>query len=145
MFLITLAEKSGGSEQLEFQKNEVTLGRLSGNDIVLAKGNVSKYHSRIVLKDGKFIIVDMKSTNGTYVNGKKIAAPQVIKPSDKIYIGDYIINVEPLANETRNAPPEEEYEDAEAAEAEGGEEGEYQEEEQYEEEQQQEEEEAPEE
>src|SRR5262249_3362490 len=54
----------------------------------------SKYHSRIVLKDGKFIIVDMKSTNGTYVNGKKIAAPQVVRPSDKIYIGDYIINVE---------------------------------------------------
>ncbi len=94
MFVITLAEKGGGSQKLSFDKNEVTIGRLSGNDIVLAKGNVSKYHSRIVLKDGKFIIVDMKSTNGTYVNGKKIAAPQVIKPTDKIYIGDYIINVE---------------------------------------------------
>src|SRR3954462_13376927 len=91
--LITLAEKSGGSQQLSFEKNEITIGRLAGNDIVLAKGNVSKYHSRIVAKDGKFIIVDMKSTNGTYVNGKKIAAPQVIKPSDKIYIGDYILNV----------------------------------------------------
>jgi pilus assembly protein CpaF len=94
MFLITLAEKGGGSQQLTFEKNEVTIGRLSGNDIVLAKGNVSKYHSRIVIKDGKFIIVDMKSTNGTFVNGKKIAAPQVIRPTDKIYIGDYIINVE---------------------------------------------------
>ncbi|MBI3185096.1 MAG: Flp pilus assembly complex ATPase component TadA [Myxococcales bacterium] len=94
MFLITLAEKGGGSQQLTFEKNEVTIGRLSGNDIVLAKGNVSKYHSRIVLKDGKFIIVDMKSTNGTFVNGKKIAAPQVVRPSDKIYIGDYILNVE---------------------------------------------------
>src|SRR4051812_36606941 len=94
MFLITLAEKGGGSQQLTFKKAEVTIGRLAGNDIVLGKGNVSKYHSRIVLKDGKFIIVDMKSTNGTYVNGKKIAAPQVVRPSDKIYIGDYIINVE---------------------------------------------------
>ena len=94
MFLITLTEKGGGSSQLTFEKGEVTIGRLAGNDIVLGKGNVSKYHSRIVLKDGKFIIVDMKSTNGTYVNGKKIAAPQVVKPTDKIYIGDYIINVE---------------------------------------------------
>src|SRR6478735_3921195 len=99
MFLITLAEKGGGSQQLTFKKAEVTIGRLAGNDIVLGKGNVSKYHSRIVLKDGKFIIVDMKSTNGTYVNGKKIAAPQVIKPSDKIYIGDYILNVEGPAEE----------------------------------------------
>src|SRR6267154_1516645 len=110
MFLITLAEKGGGSQQLTFKKGEVTIGRLAGNDIVLGKGNVSKYHSRIVLKDGKFIIVDMKSTNGTYVNNKKIAAPQVVRPSDKIYIGDYIINVE--AGE--GAGDEEEQQDAEA-------------------------------
>src|SRR3954454_10680814 len=108
MFLITLAEKGGGEQQLEFDKSEVTIGRLAGNDIVLAKGNVSKFHSRIVLKDGKFILVDMKSTNGTYVNGKKIAAPQVIRPTDKIYIGDYIINVESGARgpETRAGPDE---------------------------------------
>src|SRR5438067_11329767 len=114
MFLITLAEKGGGSSQLTFEKNEVTIGRLSGNDIVLAKGNVSKYHSRIVIKDGKFIIVDMKSTNGTYVNGKKIAAPQVIRPTDKIYIGDYIINVEAGegGEEGEAAAAEEGYEEA---------------------------------
>ncbi len=94
MFLITLAEKTGGSEQLTFEKSEVTIGRLAGNDIVLAKGNVSKYHSRIVLKEGKFIIVDMKSTNGTFVNSKKIAAPQVLRPSDQVEIGDYILRVE---------------------------------------------------
>ena len=44
--------------------------------MILPKGNISKRHSRIVLKDGKFIIVDLKSTNGTYVNGKKITAPR---------------------------------------------------------------------
>ncbi|MHB8877815.1 MAG: ATPase, T2SS/T4P/T4SS family, partial [Myxococcaceae bacterium] len=129
MFLITLAEKSGGSQQLTFDKTEVTIGRLAGNDIVLAKGNVSKYHSRIVNKDGKFILVDMKSTNGTYVNGKKIAAPQVIRPTDKIYIGDYIINVEAQqagASGTRTALPTKagaaEEEGEEEAEAEAGEE-----------------------
>src|SRR5512141_2465096 len=107
MFLITLAEKGGGSQQLTFEKNEVTIGRLAGNDIVLATGNVSKYHSRIVEKDGKFVIVDMKSTNGTFVNGRKIAAPQVIRPTDKIYIGDYILNVEAgqAQSNTRTAPP----------------------------------------
>ncbi|MGQ0508233.1 MAG: ATPase, T2SS/T4P/T4SS family [Myxococcaceae bacterium] len=94
MFMITLAEKGGGEQQLEFDKSEITIGRLAGNDIILAKGNVSKYHSRIVLKEGKLYLVDMKSTNGTYVNGKKIAAPQALRPSDKIYIGDYILNVE---------------------------------------------------
>jgi pilus assembly protein CpaF len=122
MFLVTLEEKGGGTEQIEFEKNEITIGRLAGNDIVLAKGNVSKYHSKIIAKDGRFIVVDMKSTNGTFVNGKKIAGPQVVKPADQIFIGDYILNVEPLREQgpmTRSAPPEAEY-DAEAQGGEGG-------------------------
>ncbi|OJH35034.1 ATPase, T2SS/T4P/T4SS family [Cystobacter ferrugineus] len=121
MFLITLEEKGGGTEQIEFEKNEITIGRLDGNDIRLAKGNVSKYHSKIIAKDGKFIVVDMKSTNGTFVNGKKIAGPQVVKPTDQISIGDYILNVEVLeeeASQTRTAPPEEEYYDEEPVEEE---------------------------
>jgi len=110
MFLVTLEEKGGGSEQIEFEKNEITIGRLDGNDLVLAKGNVSKYHSKIVAKDGRCIVVDMKSTNGTFVNGKKIAGPQVVKPTDKISIGDYFISVEPLQEQVtmghaRTVPP----------------------------------------
>jgi pilus assembly protein CpaF len=139
MFLVTLAEKGGGTEQIEFEKNEITIGRLAGNDIVLAKGNVSKYHSKIVSKDGKLIVLDMKSTNGTFVNGKKIAAPQVLRPTDKVYIGDYIINVEPLdepgdvpTGAAEELPQDEGYDEG----GEGGYEGDetYGDEEQYEEE-----------
>ncbi|RKH97429.1 FHA domain-containing protein [Corallococcus sp. AB030] len=132
MFLITLTEKGGGSEQREYPKNEITIGRIAGNDIVLAKGNVSKTHSRIVEKDGRFIIVDMKSTNGTFVNGKKIAGPMVLKPTDQVSIGDYILNVEALADE----PSDEGYDEEQGEEA-------YDEEEAYEEEEPYEEEEAP--
>src|SRR5215467_8284773 len=94
MFSVTITEKGGEQRRVDFDKTEVTIGRVQGNDIILPKGNVSKRHSRIVLKDGKFIIVDLKSTNGTYVNGRKITSPLVIKPSDKIYIGDFILAVE---------------------------------------------------
>ena len=94
MFAILCSEKGGEQRRLEFDKPEVTIGRVQGNDIILPKGNVSKRHSRIVLKDGKFIIVDLKSTNGTYVNGRKISSPLVVKSSDKIYIGDFILSIE---------------------------------------------------
>ncbi len=93
MFIITVTEKDGPSETLNFDKSEISIGRVKGNDIVLPKGNVSKRHSRIVVKDGKYIVVDLKSTNGTYVNGRKITSPQVIKSADKVYIGDFILNV----------------------------------------------------
>ena len=93
-FAVVIHEKGGQPRRQDFDKNEVTIGRVQGNDIVLPKQNVSKKHSRIVVKDGKFIIVDLKSTNGTYVNGRKIASPMVIKETDKIYIGDFILSTE---------------------------------------------------
>src|SRR5690606_27980719 len=94
MFSITVTEKGGEQRRLDFDKAEITIGRVQGNDVILPKGNVSKRHARIVLKDGKFIIVDLKSTNGTYVNGRKITSPLVVKETDKIYIGDFILGVE---------------------------------------------------
>ena len=94
MFTVIITEKGGEQRRMDFDKAEVTIGRVQGNDIVLPKGNVSKRHARVLLKDGKFIIVDLKSTNGTYVNGRKITSPLVIKDTDKIYIGDFILGVE---------------------------------------------------
>ncbi len=94
MFTVVITEKGGAQKRLTFEEPEVTIGRVPGNDIVLPKGNVSKRHSRIVLKDSRFIVVDLKSTNGTYVNGRKITSPLVVKEGDKIYIGDYIMTLE---------------------------------------------------
>ncbi|MCA9551768.1 MAG: FHA domain-containing protein, partial [Myxococcales bacterium] len=103
MLQITINEKGGQPRQETFDKNEITIGRVQGNDIVLPKGNISKRHSRIVIKDGKFIIVDLKSTNGTYVNGKKINAPQVVKTTDKIYIGDFTLQLNPGGGGSQSA------------------------------------------
>ncbi len=97
MFAVTVSEKDGPQSTYSFDKTEVSIGRVKGNDIVLPKGNVSKRHSRIVVKDGKFIVVDLKSTNGTYVNGRKITSPQVIKTNDKVYIGDFVLNIQESA------------------------------------------------
>lgn len=94
MFTVIITEKGGAQRRMEFDKNEVTIGRVQGNDIILPKGNVSKRHSRIVLKDNRFIVVDLKSTNGTYVNGRKITSPLVVKPGDKVYIGDFILTLD---------------------------------------------------
>ena len=106
MFTILIQEKGGEQRRMVFNKPEVTIGRVQGNDIVLPKGNVSKRHARIVLKDGKFIIVDLKSTNGTYVNGRKITSPLVVKDSDKIYIGDFIVGVDEAASGDADGPSE---------------------------------------
>lgn len=73
--------------------NELTIGRVEGNDVVLANAQVSRRHARIVYRDTKYIIVDLKSSNGTYVNGKRIGSPQVLKDGDKIYLADFTLTL----------------------------------------------------
>lgn len=95
MFMVRIKEKGGEDQMLPFDKEEVSIGRGKGNDIILPKGNVSKRHARIVHRDGKFIVVDLRSTNGTYFNARKISSPVIVTPQDKIYIGDFVIRVLP--------------------------------------------------
>src|SRR6185369_14774492 len=98
MIKLTLTEKNGEPRLLTFDKDEITIGRVSGNDIVLAKGNVSKRHSRFTVKSpGQIEVADLKSTNGTYVNGRKIGEPMMLSASDRVYVGDFLITIEGLA------------------------------------------------
>jgi pilus assembly protein CpaF len=93
MLSITISEKGGASKRRDFQKDEITIGRVQGNDIILPRGNVSKKHARIVQRDGKMVVLDLKSTNGTYVNGKRITTPQVVRDSDRVQVGDFVIQL----------------------------------------------------
>ncbi|MBN1962125.1 MAG: Flp pilus assembly complex ATPase component TadA [Deltaproteobacteria bacterium] len=93
MFTVTVTEKCGKIQILEFEKNELTVGRTQLNDIVLPKGNISKQHARIICKNGSFIVIDSKSTNGTFINGNRISEPYDLKNSDKIDIGDFTISI----------------------------------------------------
>jgi len=49
-----------------------TLGRDPGNDIILRDPKVSRHHAEIVFERGFFVLKDLASANGTYVNGKRI-------------------------------------------------------------------------
>jgi pilus assembly protein CpaF len=99
MVTLLLTEKGGETKQLNFDKDEVTIGRVQGNDVVLPKGNVSKRHCRIMLQSGRFSVEDLKSTNGTYINGRKIAETTSVIGSDKIYVGDFVIKIENAGGE----------------------------------------------
>ena len=97
MFTIIISEKGGAERRETFDKNEINVGRVQGNDLMLPKGNVSKHHARLLFRDGRFIVTDLKSTNGTYVNGRKISQATIVREGDKIYIGDFVLRLETRA------------------------------------------------
>ena len=93
MIRIVITDKHGKQRAQEFAKKEITIGRAEKSDLVLDDGTVSKYHARIVEKDKKHILVDLRSDNGVYVNKKRVRTPQVISERDEIRIGTFVIKL----------------------------------------------------
>jgi pilus assembly protein CpaF len=94
VFAIVISEKGGAEKREAFDQPEISIGRVQGNDLMLPKGNVSKRHARLVYRDGRFIVTDMNSTNGTYVNRRRINQATIVRQGDRIYIGDFVIRIE---------------------------------------------------
>lgn len=105
MFTLTIIEKSGKKTVREFDQPEVTIGRVTGNDIVLPKANISKRHARIIRGERGFVVVDAKSTNGTFINGRRIAEPYDLATGDKIFIGEFALEVAKGDDRSVTSPP----------------------------------------
>ncbi len=63
------------------------IGRGRGNDATITDPEISRQHARVVLTDGRFIISDLGSINGTFVNGTRIAAPTPLHDGDRVQFG----------------------------------------------------------
>ncbi len=92
---IIISEKGGAERRESYDRPEITVGRVQGNDLMLPKGNVSKRHARLIYRDGRFIVTDLNSTNGTYVNRRRISQATIVREGDRIYIGDFVLRIEP--------------------------------------------------
>ncbi len=67
---------------------------------------VSRNHARVRrTSDGRFLIEDLGSANGTYVNGTRIAAPQLLSPGDRIKLGDSVLEVVTTSGERTQVSP----------------------------------------
>ncbi len=71
----------------------ITLGRAKGNKIVIDSDLVSKNHARIFTYFQASYIEDLKSTNGTFINGKQIST-HILNPGDEVLLGKYRILIE---------------------------------------------------
>jgi Domain of unknown function (DUF4388)/Inner membrane component of T3SS, cytoplasmic domain len=81
----------GGEYPLGLQA-EIVVGRSSDLDMVLVEDMVSRRHARLTCTDAQIFIEDLGSTNGTFVNGEKIARAS-LKEGDRVLIGTSILKV----------------------------------------------------
>lgn len=68
-------------------EDEVMIGRGSRCQVVLTDAYASQVHARIFRRDEGYFIEDMGSTNGTYLNRRKVTAPMPVNRGDRVRIG----------------------------------------------------------
>lgn len=76
-------------EKFFLSKDNLSIGRSAESDILLDDITVSRHHAVIEKKKDMFIISDLESLNGTYVNGK-IAGKSGLENGDRIQVGKYV-------------------------------------------------------
>lgn len=79
-------EDGKAKEAIAITKEPVVIGRLSTSDVVLSDSNVSRRHAEIRRDAGRWVLVDLGSTNGTVVNGK-LAREHALTDGDKLTFG----------------------------------------------------------
>ncbi len=72
---------------------EATLGRGQGCQVQIADSMVSQLHARLFRNAKGFHIEDLGSTNGTYLNGRKVGGPAKLKKGDRIRVGPIELEV----------------------------------------------------
>ncbi len=68
-------------------RNGLTLGRDPRNDTVIAHPVVARFQAKIELHNGSWIITDLNSSDGTFINDQQILHPHTLRPGDEIRIG----------------------------------------------------------
>jgi len=97
-----------GQSRVPLRKRRIRIGRdVTVNDVCIAEDTISSQHASIEYREGSFFLKDLRSANGTFVNGKRISDPDsvrevILKPRDRIRFDAYefVFDLDALSGES---------------------------------------------
>ena len=93
MHKLLIQDDEGKTTVVPLLRDELSIGRREGNTIRLTERNVSRKHAVVSRQNGSVSIEDLGSYNGIRVNGSRISGKVELKESDRVQIGDYVLQV----------------------------------------------------
>src|SRR3989442_2390715 len=95
--LASFLVKSGAlkGQRLPVKTPVVNVGRADYNDLVISDGSVSTAHAKLQRREGVWVLVDLDSTNGTFVDGERVHGESPIAPGAVVRFGDVQLVFEP--------------------------------------------------
>ena len=88
--IVEPAEQKGRRYDLA---DELTVGRAAGCQVTIDDTYASQLHARVFARDGQLFVEDLGSTNGTYLNRKKVQGPQVMRRGDRLQVGNTVMEL----------------------------------------------------
>ena len=85
---LTIQKGPGAGQRFTLSKPETVIGRYAGNDMVVQHKEVSRRHASITREGGGFVLRDLGSRNGTFVNRRRLSGPQALRDGDLIMLGE---------------------------------------------------------
>jgi pSer/pThr/pTyr-binding forkhead associated (FHA) protein len=109
MAKVFLKFESAVIKEIVLTKDEITFGRKPNNDIVIDHPTVSGFHGKIVKAGDTYTVQDLKSTNGTFINGHRIEQG-LLKNRDQIGVARHILEfvMDDAVAASTGAPPSDE-------------------------------------
>ena len=81
-----------------------SIGRGEGNDVRIRDDTVSSAHATLLLKRGSWFVVDLRSMNGTYVDGSRVSGERELHPGAQLRLGAVELVFRPLATDDVQTP-----------------------------------------
>jgi pSer/pThr/pTyr-binding forkhead associated (FHA) protein len=102
---LTIEDDEGHQTVVPLVRDGYTVGRREGHPIRLTERNVSRDHARLRKdEDGAYLLEDLGSYNGVFVNGHRLVEPKKLQPGDLVILGDYRIEAHSDEAPVRLAP-----------------------------------------
>jgi hypothetical protein len=87
---LTLSRGPDAGRQFDIRAAPVTIGRQDQCDVQIAGTWVSRRHARIAWTGTGYIVEDLGSTNGTFVNGERVSGPHALESGDRLQLGEQV-------------------------------------------------------
>ncbi|NMB55562.1 MAG: FHA domain-containing protein [Leptolinea sp.] len=78
----------GAGKVLPLEKSEMHVGRDVTNDLVISDEKVSRRHARLYSEGDQYVVEDLGSTNGTFINGARLSGPHLLRVGEQITFGE---------------------------------------------------------
>jgi ABC transport system ATP-binding/permease protein len=93
MWKLTIEDDQASKTVVHLVRDDYTIGRAEENTVRLTERNISRRHARLTKPGERWLLLDLTSYNGCYVNGQRVSEKHEIVHGDLVQLGDYRLQV----------------------------------------------------